>query len=98
MIEVVKSETFHRWFRRLRDRRAAMRIAARIDRLALGNPGDVEPIGNGLSELRIDCGTGYRVYYQQQGKVLILILCAGTKQTQQRDIAKAKRLAEGWNK
>ncbi len=98
MIEVVKSETFHQWFGKLRDRRAAMRITARIDRLAFGNPGDVEPIGNGLSELRIDHGPGYRVYYLEQGMMLILILCAGTKQTQRKDIAKAKRLAEEWNK
>jgi putative addiction module killer protein len=97
MIEVVKSEAFNRWLKKLRDRRAAMRIAARIDRLAFGNPGDVVPIGNGLSELRIDYGPGYRLYYVQQGMVLIVLLCAGTKQTQQKDIAKAKRLAKEWN-
>jgi len=98
MIEVVKSATFDQWLKRLRDRRAAMRITTRIDRLAVGNPGDVEPIGNGLSELRIDYGPGYRVYYLEQGMMLILILCAGTKQTQRKDIAKAKRLAKEWNK
>lgn len=98
MIEVVRAETFNRWLKKLHDRRAAMRIAARIDRLAFGNPGDVEPIGNGLSELRIDYGPGYRVYYMQQGLVLIVILCAGTKQKQHKDITKAKRLAEEWIK
>jgi putative addiction module killer protein len=97
MIEVLRSETFNRWLKKLRDRRAAMRIAARIDRLAFGNPGDVEPIGNGLSELRIDYGPGYRVYYVQQDMFLIVLLCAGTKKTQQKDIAKAKRLAKQWN-
>jgi len=97
MIEVIKSETFSRWLKKLRDRRALMRIAVRIDRLAFGNPGDVAAIGNGLSELRIDYGPGYRLYYIQQGMVLIVLLCAGTKQTQQKDIAKAKRLAKEWN-
>ncbi|ABA56974.1 type II toxin-antitoxin system RelE/ParE family toxin [Nitrosococcus oceani] len=96
MIEVVKSETFNCWLKKLRDRRAAVRISARIDRLAFGNPGNVQPIGEGLSEMRIDYGPGYRVYYMQQGKVLVLILCGGDKRTQQEDIAKAKRIAEEW--
>lgn len=96
MIEVVKSETFNRWLKKLRDRRAVIRINARIDRLAFGNPGDVRPVGEGLSEMRIDYGPGYRVYYMQQAKVLILILCGGDKRTQQEDIAKAKRIAEEW--
>lgn len=96
MIEVVKSETFNRWLKKLRDRRAVVRINARIDRLAFGNPGDVQPIGDGLSELRIDYGPGYRVYFMQQGNVLVLILCGGDKRTQQEDIAKAKRIAEEW--
>lgn len=96
MIEVVKSETFNRWLEKLRDRRAAIRINARIDRLAFGNPGDVQPIGEGLSEMRIDYGPGYRVYFMQQGKVLVLMLCGGDKRTQQEDIAKAKRIAEEW--
>jgi putative addiction module killer protein len=78
----------------LRDRRARARITARIDRLAAGNPGDVRSIGVGLSELRIDHGPGYRVYYKQQGQVLIVLLCGGDKGSQKRDIAKAKEFAE----
>jgi len=68
----------------------------RIRRLGLGNPGDVEPIGEGLSELRIDYGPGYRVYYMQQGPILVVLLCGGDKRTQQEDIAKAKSLAAEW--
>jgi putative addiction module killer protein len=68
----------------------------RIRRLGLGNPGDVEPIGEGLSEMRIDYGPGYRVYYMQQGSLLIVLLCGGDKRTQRNDIAKAKLLASEW--
>lgn len=77
----------------LRDRAARARIAARIDRLAFGNPGDVAPVGDGVSELRIHCGPGYRVYFVQRGKVLIVLLCGGDKRTQARDIKTAKKLA-----
>ena len=72
-----------------------MRIDARIERLANGNPGDVRPVGNGVSELRIDYGPGYRVYFVQRGKVLIILLCGGDKASQRRDMAKAIGLAEG---
>ena len=77
----------------LRDRRARAKIAARIDRLAFGNPGDVEPVGEGVSELRIHSGPGYRVYFAQRGETLIVLLCGGDKLTQSRDIKAAKMLA-----
>jgi putative addiction module killer protein len=67
MIEVVKSQTFDRWLRKLKDRRAAARVQVRIDRLVAGNPGDVRPVGGGISELRIDYGPGYRIYFVQDG-------------------------------
>jgi putative addiction module killer protein len=96
MIEVIKSSTFDAWFSRLKDRQALARIAARIDRLAMGNPGDVKPIGDGLSEMRVDVGPGYRVYYMQRGKIVIVLLCGGDKSSQDRDIEQAKQLAKRW--
>lgn len=96
MVEILKSATFDRWMRKLRDPNARARIQTRIRRLSLGNSGDAQPIGKGLSELRIDYGPGYRVYYMQRGAVLILLLCGGDKRTQQEDIARAKRIAEEW--
>ncbi|OIS90193.1 type II toxin-antitoxin system RelE/ParE family toxin, partial [Brucella cytisi] len=72
-------------------------IAARIARLAEGLPGDVEPVGEGVSELRIHYGPGYRVYFQQRGNVLILLLCGGDKKTQRRDIETAKKIAKDWS-
>jgi len=98
MIEIIKSASFDRWFRRLRDQRAKARIAMRIRRLELGNPGDVRPVGAGLSEMRIDCGPGYRVYFMQQGGILVVILCGGDKRTQKEDIAEAKRIAADWKR
>lgn len=96
MIELIRSETFDHWLSGLRDRRAVARIAARLDRLAAGNPGDAEPVGEGVSELRISYGPGYRVYFIQRGPVLIILLCGGDKSTQARDITKAKALAGEW--
>ena len=96
MIELIRSATFDRWLSGLRDRRAVARIAARLDRMAAGNPGDVQPVGDGVSELRINYGPGYRVYFIQQGPVLIILLCGGDKSTQSRDIRQAKVLAEEW--
>jgi len=96
MVELIKTSTFDAWLRALRDRRAVTRIAARIDRLASGNPGDVKPIGGGLSEMRIDHGPGYRVYFMQRGSIVIVLLCGGDKATQQRDIEQAKALATEW--
>lgn len=94
MLEIRQSEVFVAWLSALRDRRAVARIAERLRRLALGNPGDVKPIGEGLSELRIDYGPGYRVYFAQRGNLLIIVLCGGDKTNQGRDIARAKALAK----
>lgn len=96
MVEIVKSATFDRWLKKLRDANARSRIQMRIRRLGLGNAGDVRPIGNGLSEMRIDYGPGYRVYFLQSGRFLIVLLCGGDKRTQQADIKLAKRLAAEW--
>ncbi len=93
MPEVRQTETFVRWLTDLRDRRARARIQARIDRLALGNPGDVKPVGSGLSEMRIDYGPGYRVYFVERGTAVVILLAGGDKRTQERDIAVARELA-----
>lgn len=82
--------------RNLKDRRGAARIQVRLDRLATGNPGDARPAGHGISELRIDVGPGYRVYYQHRGDVLIVLLCGGDKSTQTKDIEKAHEIAKDW--
>jgi putative addiction module killer protein len=95
VIEVRQTEAFARWFDGLRDRNARARIDARIRRLSLGNPGDVEPVGEGVSELRIDYGPGYRVYYVQRGKALVILLAGGDKGTQAQDIKMALELARG---
>ena len=87
--EIRRSTTFHEWLTNLNDSNARARIAARIDRLALGNPGDVEPVGSGVSEMRIDYGPGYRVYYVRTDRVVYLLLCGGTKATQDADIKRA---------
>jgi putative addiction module killer protein len=97
MVGVVRSSTFDRWLRKLKDRRAAARVLIRIDRLAAGNPGDVKPVGGGICELRIDYGPGYRVYYLQQGDRLILLLCGGDKSTQDADITTARLIAQQWH-
>ena len=96
MVELIRSATFDRWLSGLRDRRAVARIAARLDRLAMGHPGDAEPVGNGISELRVSYGPGYRVYYLQRGPVLVILLCGGDKSSQSRDIQQAKALAAEW--
>ena len=96
MVEVVRTDDFDEWLTKLKDRAGRLRILKRIDRLANGNPGDVKPVGNGVSELRLDVGPGYRVYYAQHGDVLILLLCGGDKSSQQKDIGKAHRLADEW--
>ncbi len=95
-MELIRSATFDRWLSSLRDRRAIARIAARLDRLTMGNPGDVQPVGDGISELRIDYGPGYRVYFIRRGPVLIILLCGGDKASQDKDIRQAKALAEEW--
>ncbi len=96
MIEMLKSETFDNWLETLRDIRAKARIEARIRRLSLGNPGDVKPVGEGVSEMRIDYGPGYRVYFTQRGPVVIVLLCGGDKASQERDIVRAKAIASEW--
>jgi putative addiction module killer protein len=93
VIEIRQTETFAAWFRRLRDRRARARIQVRIDRLSLGNPGDLRPVGERVSELRIDYGPGYRVYFVRRGDKLIVLLAGGDKSTQARDISTALKLA-----
>jgi len=92
-IEVRQTETFAAWFRQLQDRQALARIEVRIDRLALGNPGDVRPVGSGVSELRIDYGPGYRLYFVRRGASLIVLLAGGDKRTQEADISRAQDLA-----
>ena len=94
MIEVRQTDEFIAWIRALRDTNARARIINRMRRLAAGNPGDVKPVGSGVSEMRIDYGPGYRVYFVQRGDVLVILLCGGDKRTQEKDIAKAKALAE----
>jgi len=91
---VRRTDVFIDWLTNLRDRRAAARIAARILRLEDGNLGDVKPVGEGVSEMRINYGPGYRVYFMQAGRTVILLLCGGDKSTQARDIAEAKKLAK----
>lgn len=98
VLEVLKSATFETWFSGLRDGEAQARINARIRRLSLGNPGDVKPVGSGVSELRIDHGPGYRVYYAQRGKALVLLLCGGDKRTQDADIKRAIGIAKDWKR
>src|SRR3954465_9793712 len=94
--QIFKSATFDEWFLGLKDRQVKARIAARIDRLAMGNPGDVRPVGSGVSEMRIDYGPGYRVYFAQRGAMLVVVLCAGDKRTQDADIKRAIEIAASW--
>jgi putative addiction module killer protein len=98
MIEFKQTETFRRWRTRLKDERIRALIASRLDRLAFGHAGDVKPVGQGISELRIDHGPGYRIYFQKHGNTIILLLCGGDKSTQAKDIQTAKRLAAEWSK
>lgn len=93
MIEVRQTEAFRAWLETLRDRRAAAKIAARLARLDLGNFGDAEPVGEGVSELRIHYGPGYRAYFVRRGEVLVILLCGGDKASQDRDIKRAKAMA-----
>lgn len=96
MIELIKADVFGGWLRGLRDTRARAKIMVRIRRLSLGNPGDVKPIGEGVSELRIPYGPGYRVYYITRGPVIIVLLCGGDKASQPCDIDQAKTIAAQW--
>jgi putative addiction module killer protein len=93
VIEVRQTTVFADWFENLRDRQARSRIDVRIRRLSIGNPGDVEPVGEGVSELRVDYGPGYRVYFVRRGPALVILLAGGDKRTQNRDIKRAIELA-----
>ena len=93
MIEVRQTDEYAGWFNGLRDRQARARINTRIRRLSLGNPGDVKPVGEGVSELRIDYGPGYRIYLARRGETLVILLAGGNKPTQNQDIRKALELA-----
>jgi putative addiction module killer protein len=94
VIEIRQTEQYAGWFRSLKDHNARMRINIRIRRLSLGNPGDVKPVGEGVSELRVDYGPGYRVYFVTRGNELIVLLIGGDKSSQEKDILNAKRLAK----
>lgn len=96
MLSFQQIEIFKKWRLQLQDARARALVASRLDRLAYGLAGDVKAVGNGISELRIHYGPGYRIYFQKKGEVIILLLCGGDKSTQQKDIQMAKRLAEAW--
>ena len=98
MIELKQTEPFRKWFARLRDERATTAIASRLDRLMFGHVGDAEPVGKGVSELRIHYGPGYRIYFQRRGNMIIVLLCGGVKSSQDRDIKTALRLANEWSK
>jgi putative addiction module killer protein len=94
MVEIRKTELFAKWIDNLRDVQAKARVLVRIERLASGNAGDVKPVGEGISEMRIDYGPGYRVYFMQRGSELIILLAGGDKNSQSRDIKAALRLAQ----
>ena len=93
MLQIRKTETFAKWLDGLRDVRARARVQVRIERLADGNAGDVEPVGEGVFELRIDYGPGYRVYFKKHGREVVILLAGGDKRTQSADIKTALRLA-----
>jgi putative addiction module killer protein len=95
MSELIETGIFSKWLGGLKDGKARARIQTRLDRLSLGNPGDVKPVGSGVSEMRIDYGPGYRVYFFRLSNVVIVLLAGGDKRTQKKDIAKAVELALG---
>lgn len=97
MIEIKQTETFKKWRMQLKDARALGLIASRLDRLSFGHAGDIEYVGEGISELRIHYGPGYRIYFQRRGNTIIVLLCGGNKSTQVKDIRTAKRLANELN-
>ncbi len=94
MIEVIQTEIFSRWLQRLRDSRAVAAITLRMNRAAQGNLGDVRSVGDGVSEIRIRYGPGYRLYFVRRGSDIVVLLCGGDKGTQGRDMARAKRIAK----
>lgn len=94
MLEIRKTDVYAKWIDALQDLKGRARILARIERLAAGNPGDVAPVGEGVSELRIDFGPGYRVYFKKKGKEIVILLAGGDKSSQEKDIRVAKELAK----
>lgn len=96
MIEIIRSAIFSEWLSGMSDSRARVRVQVRIDRMAEGNFGDVKSVGDGLSEVRIDYGPGYRVYFTYQGRHLVILLCGGDKSSQRRDIKQASLIAKSW--
>lgn len=94
MFTIKQTETFTMWFADLRDAKAKARIIMRMDRARAGNLGDVKPVGAGVSEMRVDVGPGYRIYYTRRDKTILLLLCGGGKSTQSRDIKRAMALAQ----
>lgn len=97
MVEIVQSATFSKWLDKLSDRQARARIEARLARVRAGLFGDAKPVGKGVSELRIDHGPGYRVYFMTRGSIIVVLLCGGTKGTQQADIERAIKIAKDWS-
>ncbi len=96
MFRTLETQTFSRWLDNLRDMQAKARIVSRIRNATLGHLGDVKPVGDGVSEMRIHVGAGYRIYFSQRGEQIILLLCGGDKSSQSRDIERAKRLLMAW--
>jgi putative addiction module killer protein len=96
ILDLQQTETFRKWRAKLRDDRARVMMTSRLDRLAYGHAGDVQPVGQGISELRIHHGPGYRIYFQRRGDTLVILLCGGDKGSQANDIKTAKRLAAEW--
>ena len=96
MPQVIQTETFREWLGGLRDQRGITRILVRVERIASGNPGDVKPVGAGVSEARIDHGPGYRLYFASRGRTLIVLLVGGDKSSQDKDVKAAKALWAAW--
>ncbi|WP_130864553.1 type II toxin-antitoxin system RelE/ParE family toxin [Acidipropionibacterium timonense] len=97
MIEVLTTQEFDRWLRRLKDRQGRLRILSRLDRLATGNLGDIKPVGDGVLELRLTFGPGYRIYLTKRDGQIVLLLCGGDRSSQAADIVRARQLAARWN-
>jgi putative addiction module killer protein len=93
-MQIVQCDVFTAWLENVKDERAAARIVTRIRRMEIGNPGDVRSVGEGVSEIRIDYGPGYRVYFARRGRTLVILLCGGDKKSQRKDIALARRMAK----
>jgi putative addiction module killer protein len=97
MIQVLKSDAFDAWFKKLRDHEAKARILVRVARLSQGNAGDVKSVGHSVLEMRVDFGPGYRIYFTRRGDQIALLLCGGDKRTQAADIVRAKEIATQWS-